>query len=244
MRLQKYLSERGVASRRAAGQLVEQGRVKVNEAVVCEPGHRVDPATDRVEVDGRLLETARESIRTILLHKPRGYICSTTTRVGGAPTIYALLGSVQERLVPAGRLDKDSEGLVVLSNDGDLVLALTHPRHGHRKTYEVDVAGSVEPPTLARLRSRLTIDGYRIRPVQVERLNPSKPDGPTRLQFILREGRNRQIRKMCELVGLRILRLQRVAIGSLQLVNLQPGHWRDVTPEERLALTTTGTTRT
>lgn len=233
-RLQKFLAARGIASRRGAADLVKAGRVQVNGQTVREPGWRVDARADHVAVDGRELPDERERLRTVLLNKPRGYVCSASERDGR--TVLSLLGGVAERLVPVGRLDKNSEGLLLLSNDGDLVLRLTHPRFEQEKTYRVTVSGPVDARALATLRSRLTIDGYRIQPAAVEVLKEGAVQGRTILQFELREGRNRQIRKMCDAAGLTIHRLVRTRIRSLALGNLRPGEWRDLTPAERRAL--------
>jgi pseudouridine synthase len=229
-RLQKFLAGRGVASRRGAAELVGAGRVRVNGEAILEPGHRIDPQCDRVEVDGRPVPRARERLRTVLLNKPRGCVCSASEHDGR--TVLSLLRGVQERLVPVGRLDKNSEGLLLLSNDGDLILRLTHPRFEQEKTYRATVSGAVGTPALTILRSRLVIDGYRIRPAQVEVLKPGATAGRTVLQFVLREGRNRQIRRMCEAAGLTVHRLVRTRIRSLACGALRPGEWRDLTPAE------------
>ena len=236
IRLQKYLAERGLASRRGAGEIIRDGRVTVNGEIVRTPGHRVSPNRDAVALDGRNVAAAREASRTILLNKPRGYICSTSTRPGGAPTVYALLQGVTERIVPVGRLDKDSEGLLLLSNDGALVQRLTHPRYGQRKRYEVTVRGTVSARMLQRLQSRLVLDGYRIAPVAVRMLRPSSDDRFTTMGFTLTEGRNRQIRKMCALVGLRVHRLCRESMGEISCKGLPEGAWRDLTANELMQL--------
>jgi 23S rRNA pseudouridine2605 synthase len=244
IRLQKFLAERGVASRRHAAAMIVDGHVSVNGALVREAGYRVVPGRDDIRVDGAVVPPVVEPARTIALHKPRGYVCSTVARGTGTRTVYALLADVHERLVPAGRLDADSEGLLLLSNDGDLILRLTHPRYGHTKRYHVTVEGAVTDAVLARLRSRLDIDGYRIQPVDIERLRrPAAPDGSTTLCFALREGRNRQIRRMCAQVGLRVRRLVRIAVGNVELGNLPPGAWRELTAEELRALRGAGVCR-
>lgn len=230
VRLQKFLAERGLASRRHAADLITRGLVTVNGTVVLEPGRRVNPLTDTVGFRGKVLAAERESPRTLLLYKPRGYVCSTKGQK--SPTVYELLRGVAERLVPAGRLDKDSEGLLLMSNDGDLVSRLTHPRYEHTKTYELTVSGRVDAAALKKLRSRLVIDGYRIRPAKVRVLAHLPNTTTARLECILREGRNRQLRKMCALAGLRVHSLVRVAIGDLRLRGLATGEWRDLTDAE------------
>ena len=251
IRLQKYLAERGVASRRGAAELIASGRVQVNGVIVTEPGFRVSSSETSVTCDGRHVMPEPAGHRTLLLYKPRGTICSASSRHGR--TVLDLLPTLTERLVPVGRLDKNSEGLLLLSNDGDLVNQLTHPRYGHRKIYHVTVSGQLTGRTLQRLQSRMLIDGHRIQPVEVRVLTRNEPGGAqakrlphvapascrclppvgrTRLEFILKEGRNRQIRKMCALVSLRVHRILRVAVGGLTLEGMKPGEWRDLTAEE------------
>lgn len=234
IRLEKYLSERGVAARRKCAELVAAGRVCVNGQAVREPGIRITPGKDAVAFDGRPIDSTKRPTRTIMLHKPRGFICSATTRQGR--TVYEFIPGVRERVVPVGRLDKDSEGLLLMSDDGGLVLTLTHPRYGHSKIYRVSVSGNVTEKTLAQLRSRMTIDGYCIQPPDVRLLRASRVEGRQVLEFVLKEGRSRQIRKMCDRTGLRIHRLVRTAVGSLRLGSLKPGEWRDLTPAEIEAL--------
>ena len=236
-RLQCILARLGVDSRRHCASIVAGGAVRVDGKVVREPGFRVEhPETDVVEVDGRRVSPAApRARRTILLNKPRGVLC--TREAGRGETVYDLLRGVRERVVSAGRLDRDSAGLLVLSDDGALVNRLTHPRFGHEKRYEVQAAGLFDQSTLDALQGPMEIDGYRIRPVRVEYLRrlADGPLGPRhRPLFVLREGRNRQIRNMCERVGLRVETLVRTAINGLRLPSdLRAGAWRDLTPRER-----------
>ena len=227
IRLQKYLAERGLASRRGAGDVIRAGRVTVDGQVVIEPGWRVDPDRARITLDGRNLDAGKAARRTLMLNKPRGYVCSRSATQGR--TVFELLRGVNERVVPVGRLDKDSEGLLLLSDDGALVHRLTHPRFGLEKAYEVTVSGTVDPAALATLRTRLVIDGYSIQPVRVRRLGTPAAGEGTVLEFILKEGRNRQIRHMCTAAGLTVRRLVRVRVKSLVLGGLRPGQWRDLT---------------
>jgi 23S rRNA pseudouridine2605 synthase len=231
VRLQKYLADRGVASRREAARLIREGHVTVDRRLATEPGLRVDPQRSTVHFDGRLLAIRRAPPRTVMLHKPRGCVCSRNGQ--GRPTVFEHLCDIPETLRPVGRLDADSEGLLLLSNDGALIQALTHPRHGSAKTYRVEVVGTVDEGILAKLRAPMTLDGYRIRPVSVQRLDRSRTADPVaRLIFTLREGRNRQIRKMCEQVGLRVRRLVRVEQAGLRLGRLPAGQWRDLTDHD------------
>ena len=236
-RLQNILSHRGVASRRGAAAMIEDGRVAVNGAVVREPGARFDPAAAEISVDGRPIGAAAEKTRTIMMYKPAGVLSTVSDPFGGKTVLDLVRGQIAERLVPVGRLDKDSEGLLLLSNDGDLTYRLTHPRFEHEKTYIVRAAGRWSEEKLATLRSSVEMpDGYRIRPVPVEVVRIGR-DNVHVLCFKLREGRKRQIRYMCSAAHLVVLSLKRVAIGALRLPDdLQPGAWRDLAPGERSLL--------
>ncbi len=233
-RLQNVLSRRGIASRRHAADLIAAGGVTVNGATVTEPGFRVDPAVDDIRVRGERLSKEPEARRTILLYKPRGLISSSDSSQGETVCDY-MRQFVPERLVPVGRLDKESEGLLLMSNDGELTHVMTHARFGHTKTYIARVAGHMEERKIALLRSPLEIDGYAIRPVEVEVLNVGR-DHTHKLAFTLSEGRNRQIRKMCSLAGFTVLSLTRVRIGPLRIGNMRPGDWRELSKAECAAL--------
>lgn len=226
-RLQNLLAQRGVASRRGAAELIRAGRVTVEGAVVTEPGARVDPAA-ALALDGRPIRPQAEPHHTFLYYKPVGEVCSTDGQ--GAPSALDRFRSLGLRLVCVGRLDKESEGLLLISNDGALIQRLTHPRFAHRKVYEVTVTPAPTPEQLCRLRAPMTLEGYRIRPVQVD------PLGADRLRFTLTEGRHRQIRLMCEQAHLRVRRLKRVALASLTLGRLRPGTYRPLTPAELASL--------
>ena len=234
-RLQNILARAGVASRRGSAEVIESGAVTVDGLVVREPGARFG-ADAVVRVHGRRIASA-EKKRTIVLYKPVGVLSTMSDPFGGATV--AELVKTPERLVPVGRLDKDSEGLLLMSNDGELVNELTHPRFEHRKVYHVKVAGRWSEEKLATLRSPLTLDdGYTIRPVPVREIDPPNRDGFVEpnvrwLEFTLSEGRKRQIRKMCSLAHLVVLALKRVRVGEFALpAELRPGEWRDLTPAE------------
>ena len=231
-RLQNVLARAGVASRRGAAKLISERRVTVDGVVVSEAGFRIDPSSAAVAVDGRPL-AAPERKRTIMLNKPAGVLSSMSDPFGGKTVADLLRGSVEERLVPVGRLDKDSDGLLLMSNDGALTLRLTHPRYEHEKTYLVRVAGRWSADKLRILRSAVTMpDGYVIRPVPVDLLETGD-DNVHLLRFRLREGRKRQIRYMCSAAHLVVLSLTRVAIGALQLPSdLKSGDWRELTDAE------------
>ncbi len=229
IRLQLALARAGVASRRHAEEMIRAGRVKVNGTIMTEMGVRVNPDADVIEVDGARVRRAPARHRTILLNKPVGYLSAASDGHGGR-VVTELVADLPERLVPVGRLDRDSCGLLLLSDDGDLIARVTHPRYGHRKIYLVTVSGRCDEETVAKLRAPMTIDGYALRPVGVRLLR--RDGAQTVLRFVLHEGRNRQIRKMCAAVGLHVLVLQRIALDHLQLGDLPPGAWRDLTPEE------------
>lgn len=237
-RLQCILSRAGVDSRRHCASIVSGGAVTVDGEVVREPGFRVEnPEKADIRVNGRRVAVSApgaRKARVIAMNKPRGALC--TRAEGPGTTVYDLLGGVRERLVSAGRLDRDSEGLLVLTDDGALVERLTHPRHGHEKTYSVQVCGPFDDETLDVLQGPMELDGVPLAPVRVEysRRLRDGPLGPRhRLRFKLREGRNRQIRRMCEAAGLRVESLKRVAVNRLALpTDLRSGEWRDLTPAE------------
>ena len=228
-RLQNILARAGVSSRRGSAALIERGVVTVDGLVVREPGARFEP-TASICVEGRPVSAA-ERKRTIVLYKPVGVLSTMSDPFGGRTV--ADIVKTSERLVPIGRLDRESEGLLLMSNDGALVNELTHPRFAHKKTYHVKVAGRWSEEKLATLRSPLTMDdGYTIRPVPVDVLEDFG-NNTRLLKFVLSEGRKRQIRKMCSAAHLVVLALKRVAVGSFELPGeLKPGEWRDLTAAE------------
>jgi 23S rRNA pseudouridine2605 synthase len=237
-RLQKVLSQAGVASRRASEQLMLDGRVTVNGATVRELGTKADAMHDDIRVDGRRVKVARHH-RYILLNKPRGYV-TTRSDPERRPTVIDLLRGVREYVYPVGRLDFDSEGLLLLTNDGDLAARLTHPRHGVPRVYEAVVFGVPDAHDLRRLAKGVTIDDRPTQPAIVKVLR-TKDEGAI-LEITVREGRNRQVRKMCEAIGHPVSLLKRVAIGPLRDLRLKRGHWRDLEEAEvaRLRAATTG----
>lgn len=227
VRLQNVLAAAGVASRRGAAALIEAGRVTVDGLVVLTPGERVEEGA-RIMVDGRVL-SGPEKKRTLMMYKPVGVLSSMSDPFGGTTVNDLLKNAVSERLVPVGRLDKESEGLLLMSNDGDLALKLTHPRFGHVKTYVAHVAGRWSEDKLRILSGPVKMpDGYVTRPVPVKVLRV-REDNVTVLEFRLREGRKRQIRYMCSAAHLVVTKLKRTAIGALRLdESLAPGEWRDL----------------
>jgi 23S rRNA pseudouridine2605 synthase len=229
-RLQKILSQAGVASRRASEQLMLDGRVSVNGLTVRELGTKADAAHDDIRVDGRRVKVA-ERHRYLLLNKPRGYV-TTRSDPQRRPTVIDLLGGVREYVYPVGRLDFESEGLLLLTNDGDLAARLTHPRHAVARVYEARVLGVPDAHDLNRLARGIVIDGRRTEPADVKLLPHGRDQQHATLAITVHEGRNRQVRKMCEAIGHPVAQLKRVAIGPLRDAKLKPGQWRDLTDEE------------
>ena len=234
IRLQKILSTAGVASRRASEKLIVEGRVSVNGATVTELGARADPEHDAIRVDGKRLQAPRAR-RYLLMNKPRGYV-TTRSDPEGRPTVIDLLGRPREYVYPVGRLDYDSEGLLLLTNDGELAARLMHPRHEVEREYEVRVRGIPTRASIERLERGVMIDGRKTAPATV-RLRESARDARATLTIIVHEGRSRQVRKMCEVIGHQVVRLRRVRIGPIADPTLRPGDVRDLTPAEIRRLT-------
>ena len=229
IRLQKFFTDCGIMSRRAAEEEIRRGYVSVNghPATI---GMKIDPARDRVTYKGKpVAMPTKKDLVYVLLNKPRGY-ATTTSDPHEKKNVIDLLEGIPCRVYPVGRLDKVSEGLLLLTNDGDMANKLTHPKHSIPKIYRVKVDGQVTQQQLSTLTSPLVIDGYTIEPVEVEVHDMT--DDTTTLTFTLYEGRNRQIRKMCEQAGLTVRRLNRVAIGKIKLGGLGVGKWRYLEPHE------------
>ena len=233
-RLQKILSGAGVASRRAAEELIAQGRVSVNGRTVTEAGTKADAATDEIRVDGRRVKTAQRP-RYLLVYKPRGYV-TTRNDPQKRKTVMELLAGVREYVYPVGRLDYDSEGLLLLTNDGDLAAALTHPRHEVEREYKALVAGVPDERAIERLGRGIVLDGRRTAPATVRVAPVDRGATSAILYLTIREGRNRQVRRMCEAVGHPVQRLTRTRIGPLRDDRLRAGQVRDLTDAEVRAL--------
>lgn len=227
IRLQKYLSEAGIASRRKAEEMIRSGLVKVNGAV-AQIGDSVDPKKDTVAVRGKVVKK-QNSLRYILLNKPRGYVTTTDDELG-RKCVLELVKDVKERIYPVGRLDRVSEGALILTNDGAFANAMMHPSKHVPKTYRVTVRPEPSGEQVDILATGVEIDGRMTAPAEVRVIQ--KEEGRAVLEIVLYEGRNRQIRKMCEAVNLEVARLKRTAVGSVKLGMLQTGQWRDLTAEE------------
>jgi pseudouridine synthase len=240
VRLQKLLSAAGVASRRAAERLITDGRVSVNGKTILELGAKASPADD-IGVDGRRVSQPA-TLRYILLNKPVGVV-TTRSDPQRRPTVLTVIGDLAGYVYPVGRLDYDSEGLLLLTNDGELAARLTHPRHEVPKVYQARVRGTPDEQTLARLARGVMIDGRRTAPAQVRVLpSRSKFEAESTVEMTLREGRNRQVRRMFETVGHRVHALRRVQFGPLRDPKLKPGMFRELTSQEVAALKRAATT--
>ena len=222
IRLQKYMADAGIMSRRAAEEEIKNGNVSVN-GHVAELGTKIDPRNDVVSYRGKRIRYEKKEYTYIMMNKPRGYLC-TTTDDRGRKCVTDLLEGVDARVYPVGRLDLVSEGILLLTDDGELKNRLTHPKHTIGKVYRVKIAGKISDEQMEILTSELVIDGYKIQPVTVS--ISSEDESGTVLKMTLFEGRNRQIRKMCEAAGLTVKRLSRVSIGNLKLDGLPVGKWR------------------
>ncbi len=229
-RLQKLISNAGLASRRAGEKLIEQGKVRVNGKIAT-LGDTADPDIDLIEVSGRRLRFDKKKTY-IMLNKPRGYVTSLSDEKG-RPCVKELVEDVGTRVYPIGRLDMNSEGLLLLTDDGDLANTLTHPSFEHNKTYRLTISGPCTLRSLELMRSPLDIDGYTIRPAKVSVIRSD--DKTSILEVTIHEGRNRQIRKMCEIAELKLTRLVRISEAGLRLGDLPCGKWRHL-DENELAL--------
>jgi 23S rRNA pseudouridine2605 synthase len=238
VRLNKLLSQSGVASRRAADELIRQGRVEVNRQVVSELGTKADPVLDEIKVDGRRLK-AVPARRYVLLNKPRGVV-STRSDPQGRRTVVDLLtrAGIGGYFYPVGRLDFDSEGLIILTNDGEFAERVTHPRYELDRTYEALVEGVPDDRDLDRLRRGVEIDGRRTLPARVRLVRLIRARGAERalVEIAIREGRHRQVRRMFDAIAHPVERLRRTRIGPVTSEGLGPGELRDLTPAERQSL--------
>ncbi len=233
IRLQKHLAECGIASRRKAEELIEQGKVKVNghPAIL---GQKVDPKRDKITVRGKTVVAGKTEKVYIMLHKPRGFV-TTTSDEKGRKCVTDLVKDAGERLFPVGRLDMNSEGLLFMTNDGEFANKLTHPSSHVNKTYRVTVAGEVQEEKLITLREGIMLDGKKTLPCDC--FVAERKADRTVLIFIISEGRNRQIRRMCETVNLEVLRLKRTEIAGVKLGMLPRGSWRPLNEREMRRLT-------
>ena len=228
-RLQKYLAQCGVASRRKCEELILQGRVQVNGVTVTELGTKINPEKDKIKFDGKDIKQSQKLVY-ILLNKPIGYVTTADDQFG-RDTVLDLV-KVKERIVPVGRLDMYTSGALILTNDGDFVYQVTHPKHEIEKTYTVTIKGIVQNSEVEQLRSGVKIDDYITKPARVRILKTDTEKDISRLEITIHEGKNRQVRKMCEAVGRKVLALHRSKIGGIGVKDIELGKWRYLTANE------------
>lgn len=227
MRLAKYLAQAGLASRRKAEELISSGMVRVNGELVKTPAFIVDPCLDSVEVNGVLIEA--ESKQYIILNKPAGYL-STVTDPFGRPTVIDLIPDAGQRLYPVGRLDFDTEGLLLLTNDGEFTNRMIHPRHGVSKSYEVRIKGKIKPAQIKQLEKGIQLEDGWTAPAKVQVIQADKEQST--VEIIIHEGRKRQVKRMFQAIGHPVLKLKRTGFGCLVLGNLELGEYRHLTSAE------------
>ena len=230
VRLQKYLASCGIASRRKCEELIEQGKVQVNGDIVTELGLKVNPNKDIIEYNGKIIRQKQNDYVYILLNKPIGYVTTLKDQFN-RNTVLDLV-KVKQRVVPVGRLDMYTSGAIILTNDGDFVYKVTHPKHEIEKTYTVTVKGIIKNEEVEALKKGVQIEDYTTRPAKVKILKTDKEKNISRLEITIHEGKNRQIRKMCEAVGRKVLALHRSKIGTIDVKDSKIGKWRFLRKEE------------
>ncbi len=227
IRLQKYLAQRGIASRRKCEELISLGRVSVDGVIITEMGFQIN-GDEKVYVNNKLVLN-KEEHEYVMLNKPEGYITSSHDQFE-RPTVLDIVMNTENRLFPVGRLDYDTSGLLLLTNDGDLTFKLTHPKHNVEKTYIARVVGIPNKHEIRKMEEGLVIDGYKLSPCQCFIVNSSENEAS--LKIIIKEGKNRQVRKMCDAIGHRVIGLKRIATGELALGDLPKGEYRHLTEDE------------
>lgn len=228
-RLQKYLARAGIASRRKAEELILQGKIKVNNKTITELGTKIDPLKDKVEYEGKVVKLQDEKIY-ILLNKPIGYVTTAKDQFNRDSVLD--LVKVKPRIVPVGRLDMYTSGALILTNDGEFVNQITHPKHEIEKTYTVTLKGIVQKEVVEQLKKGVKIEEYTTRPAKVKILKTEVEKNQSRLEITIHEGKNRQVRKMCEAVGYKVLALHRSKIASIGVKDVPLGKWRYLRKEE------------
>ncbi len=228
MRLQKFLANAGVASRRAAERMISEGRVSVNDEIIREMGVQIDEEYDSVKVDGVAVKSAEKKYY-IMLNKPVGFV-TTVSDDKGRPTVMDLVSDISARIYPVGRLDYDTEGLLLLTNDGDLTYRITHPKHDIAKTYVAEVTGNISMDTILQLRRGVMLDGQKTSPAEVEVVGATQYG--TKVEITIHEGRNRQVRRMFEALGCIVKKLKRTKEAGLVIGHLPLGKWRKLSESE------------
>ncbi len=229
IRLQKYLAEAGIASRRKSEELIINGKIKVNGRIVTELGTKINVNKDKVEYEGKIIKTPQENVY-ILLNKPIGYVTTVKDQFN-RDSILDLV-KVKQRIVPVGRLDMYTSGALILTNDGDFVYKVTHPKHEIEKTYTVTIKGIIQNDEVEKLRKGIKIEDYTTKPAKVKILKTDKEKNQSRLEITIHEGKNRQIRKMCEAIGYKVLALHRSKIAGISIKDIPLGKWRYLKKEE------------
>lgn len=229
IRLQKFLAEAGIASRRKCEEYIIQGRVRVNNVIVTELGTKVNPTEDIILFDEKQVKIKQNNVY-ILLNKPIGYVTTSNDQFGRDKVLDLI--NVKERIVPVGRLDMYTSGALLLSNDGDFVYKITHPKHEIDKTYTVTLIGIISEEDVERLRKGVEIEDYITKPAKVRILKTDEEKNISRLEITIHEGKNRQIRKMCEAIGKKVKALHRSKIGNLSVKDLKIGKWRFLSSKE------------
>ena len=229
VRLQKYLANQGIASRRKCEEIILEGKVSVNDKVVKELGVKINPTVDKVTYCGKAVKKI-ENFVYILLNKPIGYVTTAKDQFG-RDTVLDLV-KVKERIVPVGRLDMYTSGALILTNDGDFIYKITHPKHEITKTYTVTLKGIIKDDAIEILRQGVKIDDYITRPAKVKILKKDEEKNLSRLEITIHEGKNRQVRKMCEGVGSKVIALHRSKIGNIDVKDLKIGSWRYLKQDE------------
>ena len=229
-RLQKFLAQNGIASRRKCEEYILQGKVKVNGNVVTQLGTQIDPEKDEIKFLNELVKNTNAKHIYILLNKPIGYITTVKDQFN-RETVMDLI-DIKERLVPVGRLDMYTSGALILTNDGDFVYKITHPKHEITKTYNVTLKGKITKDEIENLMAGVVIDDYKTKPAKVRILKIDEQKDISRVEIIIHEGKNRQVRKMCEAIGKKVLALHRSKIGDIGVQNLKIGKWRYLTESE------------
>lgn len=229
VRLQKYLANCGIASRRKCEELILEGKVSVNGKIANEMGIKIDPNVDKVTYCGKLIHNSDKKVY-LLLNKPIGYVTTAKDQFD-RDTVLNLV-KVKERVVPVGRLDMYTSGALILTNDGDFVYKVTHPKHEITKTYTVTLSGIIQNEAVENLRKGVEIEDYITRPAKVKILKTDKEKNISRLEITIHEGKNRQVRKMCEAVGSKVIALHRSKIGNIEVKNLEIGKWRYLRQDE------------
>ena len=229
-RLQKFIANQGICSRRKAEEYITSGRIKVNGNVIMELGTKIDPNKDIIEVDGKKISNISGKKVYILLNKPIGYV--TTTRDQFNRNTVLDLVNVKEKVLPVGRLDMYTSGAIILSNDGDFIYKITHPKYEVEKTYNVTLKGQVTDEEIEQLRNGVQIENYVTGKAKVKILRIDKEKDLSRVEIIIHEGKNRKVRKMCEAIGRKVLALHRTKIGNISVKDLRLGTWRYLKPNE------------